>query len=265
MKPDNLELIYFSPTGTTQTILRAIAAGIGHSSLNEINLTLPNEPDYSIESTNRDLALIGVPVYAGRVPLTAVERIKKMSVSGIPAVIVVLYGNREFEDALVELNDLVLEQGFIPIAGGAFIGEHSYSTSAKPIAENRPDGADLEKAKSFGEAIIGRLESLNEIKHGQLVIPGDRPYKERRVISGMPPKPLEGECMECLECASACPTAAIEMNSPKDVNAELCIVCCACVKTCPSGARVIQHPQFEQISDWLFTNFSQRKEPELFL
>ena len=265
MKPNKLELIYFSPTGTTQKVLHSIASGIEHVSLNKSNLTLPNEPDYSIEQTEGQLALIGVPVYAGRVPLTAVERIKNISVKDMPSVIVVLYGNREFEDALVELSDLVTEQGFIPIAAGAFIGEHSYSTSEKPIAENRPDSTDLLKAREFGETIAARLAGLSELKHGLLSIPGNRPYKERRVLSGMPPKPLEDACIECFECASACPTAAIEINAPKNVDDELCIVCCACVKSCPSGARVIDHPQFEKISDWLFTNFSQRKEPETFL
>ena len=32
----------------------------------------------------------------------------------------------------------------MPIAGAAFIGEHSYHTEARPIAPGRPDEADLQ-------------------------------------------------------------------------------------------------------------------------
>jgi hypothetical protein len=45
----------------------------------------------------------------------------------------------------------------------------------------------------------------------------------------------------------------------------LCIICCACVKNCPGGARLMQNPDIEKVTDWLFTNYSARKEPETFV
>lgn len=65
----------------------------------------------------------------------------------------VMYGNREYEDALLELNNIVVEAGFQPVAGGAFIDEHSFENDSTPIAKGRPDIKDLQKATEFGRTI----------------------------------------------------------------------------------------------------------------
>ncbi|SHJ61949.1 hypothetical protein SAMN02745216_01985 [Desulfatibacillum alkenivorans DSM 16219] len=65
----------------------------------------------------------------------------------------VTYGNREYQDALLELHDIAAEQGFIPVAGGAFVAEHSYSLPSRPIAHGRPDANDIAAAKDFGAQI----------------------------------------------------------------------------------------------------------------
>ena len=43
------------------------------------------------------------------------------------AVPVVLFGNRNFDDGLIELRNILTEDGFMPVAGGAFVGEHAFS------------------------------------------------------------------------------------------------------------------------------------------
>lgn len=59
------------------------------------------------------------------------------------AIIVVVYGNWDYVDALIELRDIAVKMGFKPIAAAAFIGEHSFSTEDSPIAYGRPDISDL--------------------------------------------------------------------------------------------------------------------------
>ena len=49
-------------------------------------------------------------VYAGRVPALAVERLKGIKTSGVKCVIVAVYGNRAYEDALVEMQDVATER-----------------------------------------------------------------------------------------------------------------------------------------------------------
>ena len=91
-----------------------------------------------------------------------------------------VYGNREYEDALLELQNIAIEAGFTPIAGAVFIGEHSFSTEGTPIAQGRPDADDLDRARSFGTMVqkkISNLESLRNVP--PLAVPGNFPYRER--------------------------------------------------------------------------------------
>ena len=126
-----------------------------------IDLTL-DRSDEPIILTSGETVVLGAPVYAGRVAPEAVRRLKRIQVAAgasIPAVITVTYGNRDYEDALVEFYDLALSLGLTPFAAGAFIGEHSYSTPAMPIAEGRPDSMDLADASIFGGECARKLES----------------------------------------------------------------------------------------------------------
>ncbi len=66
------------------------------------------------EKIRGGLTIIGVPVYTGRVALEAVRGIQRFKAKNAPAVLVVVYGNREYEDALLELQDIVVEAGFTP-------------------------------------------------------------------------------------------------------------------------------------------------------
>ena len=70
---------------------------------------------------------------------TAMERIRMFKGNATPVIPVVVYGNRDYEDALKELSDALSAQGFVPVSAGAFIGEHSYSRKDMPIAAGRPD------------------------------------------------------------------------------------------------------------------------------
>ena len=57
-----------------------------------------------------------------------------------------LYGNRDFDDALLEAADLLGERGFdVVAAAGAFIGEHSLTAR---VGTGRPDDADVKPQRS---------------------------------------------------------------------------------------------------------------------
>lgn len=260
------KLIYFSPTKTTRRVIEGISQGLQVISLEHVDLTLSDAEIQKLPVFCDDLAVIGAPVYGGRLPSAATSRLRKLKGNGAPAVIVVVYGNRAYEDSLLELRDVALEAGFKPIAAGAFIGEHSYSTNSTPIAAGRPDVEDLGKAKAFGKMV--REKMINNRALDQLVplqVPGDFPYKEPRMLSDISPAIQEVLCIRCKQCTSFCPTAAINMDDPTLTDKSICIRCCACVKSCPVGAKTMDDPRIKQGAEQLSVNCAVRKDSEIYL
>jgi ferredoxin/flavodoxin len=266
MQIDNLNLIYFSPTGTTQNIVSEISKGISCKTINEYNIGSKSHFENIPSINENSLSLIGVPVYSGRVPLEALERLKQFKAHKGHAVLFAVYGNRAFEDALVELRDVVAQNGFVTIAAAAFIGEHSYSSDDKPIGENRPDLLDLEKVRQFAVLIQQKVKSLNaSVESDEVDLPGNYPYKERKVSPLLSPETNMDLCTLCGICEDVCPTNAIVVNQEVVCDKEKCIWCCACVKSCPSSARIFNNSLIQGIADNLYRNCQERKEPEFFL
>lgn len=266
MEIKKVKLVYFSPTGTTKIILENIAKGINAENVEQVNLTLSEEIKDTIIPSPGELIIMGAPVYGGRLPVDAIKRLSLIKGSDNPAVVVVTYGNREFEDALLELKNLALDSGFIPVAGGAFIGEHSFSTENIPIAKGRPDALDVQKAIDFGRNIRNKVMELQSAE-GQvdLKIPGRFPYESAGARAmAVSPVTKEDLCTLCGTCAGVCPTAAISVDGRVSTEIDLCIRCCACVKNCPTGARVMDDSTWKNIAIWLKENCGTRKEPQIF-
>ncbi|MDX2481701.1 MAG: 4Fe-4S binding protein [Desulfuromusa sp.] len=257
----NTHLIYFSPTKTTKKVIEKLAKGLGSDQIKHYDLTFADA--VCDEPINDGVAVIGIPVYGGRVPQLFLDRLQRLTSTGVPAVLVALYGNREYEDALVELRDVAIAAGFSVVAAAAFIGEHSFSTTAQPIAANRPDRIDLQKATDFGLAIAAALQISTE--PGLPDIPGNVPYKERVPLGGISPVTDRNRCTLCGTCAEVCPTFVITVSAEVGTNAEKCVMCCACVKDCPENARDLIHPAAQSRRDTLFQNCSTRKEPITFI
>jgi len=261
-----IKLIYFSPTGTTKKVLESIAEGIASENVEHIDLTLPEGAPQIIPSFSDELIIIGAPVYGGRLPADAVKRFKQLKASNTLAILVVVYGNREFEDALLELKNLALEFGFRPVAGGAFIGEHSFSTKETPIANGRPDSLDVQMAIDFGVKVKDKVTALKSFDAQiDLEIPGRFPYESKGPRAfAISPVTKEDICTVCGTCASVCPTAAISINESVATQIELCIHCCACIKSCPESARIMEGEMWKDVANWLNENCSARKEPQIF-
>ncbi len=287
---NTLNLVYYSPTGTTQKIVREIGRNLGLKLISENNLT-QNRAERITEGTTGKiiegttgkttegragskpeasetcLTIIGVPVYGGRVPASAIEALKTFRSGQTPAVIVVVYGNREYDDALLELEEIAGNCGFKIIAGAAFIGEHTYSSDEKPIAKNRPDKQDLIKCREFAQMIGVKLNDIKDLNsRSKLNVPGTYPYKERKPLPvEVHPETVYDLCTMCGICVNVCPTNAITIHETVETNGELCTWCCACVKQCPHEARVFENPTINAVQERLFRNCSTRKEPVFFV
>ncbi|MBT7153007.1 MAG: 4Fe-4S binding protein [Deltaproteobacteria bacterium] len=265
---DTVKLVYFSPTGTTRKILNEIAQGLGGRKVEQIDLTLPVADTLKPSEIRDEMVIFGVPVYEGRVSKTAIPRLKRFKADRTPAVIVVLYGNRDFEDALLELNDLTRELGFLPVAGGAFIGEHSFANEERPLANGRPDAEDIKAAREFGSQICAKMNGLASIEEvSSITLPGNTPYidRDRSAMEAMSASTRDEHCVLCGECAALCPVGAITIADTVITDNVACILCNACVKNCSVGARIVDDPMINKIANWVSKNFQARREPEVFI
>ncbi len=266
MELKTVTLAYFSPTGTTKKVLEGITETIGANSVRHIDLTRPEILSKEIPGIKEGLAILGAPVYAGRIPPEAEERFRKLKGNDIPTVVIALYGNREYEDALIELRDIAVRQGFKPVAGGVFIGEHSFTSEEIPLAAGRPDTQDIDIARDLGRKIAVKMKEIERPADiPELSVPGNIPFRERVNHDNTPPETDNRYCMKCQACVGVCPTAAVTFNGEVITDADSCILCCACVKYCPTGARQITNPMIGRIRKWLSETCKERKEPEVFV
>jgi ferredoxin len=266
MKIQSLKLVYFSPTGTTKAVVQAIARGINHHNENCIDITRPGARKQSLQTSEDDLLVVAVPVYMGRVPALLGEWLEAIQGHNTPTVCIVVYGNRVYDDALIELKDMLKQCGCKPIAGAAYIGEHSFSRSETPTAQGRPDARDLENAELFGQKIREKLQSFpSAAKIPDVIIPGCHPYRGDSKLWTVDFIAVSNECEQCGICAEVCPVDAIDPENSSLIDTEKCITCCACIKQCPKKARTMKPGLVKDAALRLGTLYKERKEPEFFV
>lgn len=257
----NVYAMYFSPTGGTKKAALMLAEGLAEQ-VTEVDLSEKNAEFLALGA--EDLAVVAAPVFGGRIPGLMAERLRKLKGDQTPVVVTGVYGNRAFEDALLELSDILKEQGFVTIAGTALLAEHSM---VREVAAGRPDEEDGREIRGFAEKILEKLE--NGEKEGKYMeeleaeLPGNRPYKEWKK---MPTAPVASDaCKECGLCAKLCPADAISVEDLKNADVEKCILCLRCISVCPSHARSLPAKAQEALNQKLMPLKGIRRENELFL
>ena len=267
----------FSPTGTSARVLKGIASGVSETlgadvRYRDLTLESPGEMRFAAD----DLVIVSAPVYGGKIAPVVKQRLAGISGEGAGCVVVAVYGNRAFENAPGDMASFMSDHGFRVCGAAAFVGEHSYSTPATPIAQGRPDRQDIADARRFGEEIAERISggtlcevdvrALEDVPSPAESMKNFREfvmeYQRRQAESPVKLVPQFDAtlCDDCGSCYSVCPTEAITADS-HEVDAAKCIKCCACVKVCPQNARIFHSPFSRPLSE----NFKARKDPKWIL
>lgn len=286
--------IYFSPTGGVKKVMTTLEgefkaglkrefsenADVKTASVNSndeittIDLLKPDTDYAAYHFTSEDVCLVGVPAFGGRVPDIVIERLQKMSADKAKAVAIVVYGNRHYDDTLIELADTLKEIGFVVIAGITANAKHSIF---KQYATLRPDAEDKAELKAFAGEILCKLNSIKDTpatddfksdasrnrSSASITVPGNRPYKE---YPGHPLKPITNDyCVLCRACVKKCPTEAIPQDAPDTTIAKKCITCMRCIAVCPFDARSLDKEAVAMAAKKMAPAFEGRKPNELFL
>ena len=242
---------HFSPTGGTKRIADAIIAGFG-TTVVEVDLTKAD----AVPELGEDDGLMAVlPVYAGRVPQISLERLSALKGNRQKAVAVVVYGNREYDDAMLETKNALEANGFKVIAAATFIAEHSIVRS---IAAGRPDAEDEALCRQFAADVMAKTDDAHSI-----AVPGNDPYVELKPSAFHPA--ADDNCVKCGACAEQCPVGAIPMDNPSQTNNDVCINCMRCVQVCPVNSRALPAPFVAGATQMLNEKAAGYKKPAVFL
>lgn len=250
----NIHNITFSPTGGTQRVGDRLCQSLGGNVV-ATDLCVKEGCLIAPSIGADDLAVISMPVYAGRVPAVAVHRLREIDSHGARCVIVAVYGNRAYDDALVEMLDVATELGYRVIAAIGAVAEHSI---VRKYGAGRPDADDARDLAQFAETIARKLASGSD---SVPEVPGNRPYKTPKAC---PQPSAHGSCKECGLCAKRCPVGAISVDNPKRVDKDKCISCMRCVKVCPTHSRGIGTIVQAMVTQALKKGCATRKPNELF-
>ena len=274
MSLTSITAVFYSATGTTAKIACEIAKRLSES----LNLpwklhdyTLPENREGHTEFSAQDLVVFATPVYAGRIPNKLLPHVQNgFQGNGALAVPVVIFGNRSFDNGLIELRNELESNGFHTVSAAAFPTEHVFSDR---IASGRPDQQDWEKIREFARLTAEKI-SQSSMPPAPVEVPGENPptkYYTPLGIDGQPtvflkakPKTHEALCDACGVCAKVCPMGAISHEDFSEVPG-ICIKCQACIKKCHSHAKYFDDPAFLSHVAMLEEHYTRRSEPAIFL
>lgn len=247
-----VDFYYFSPTGGTKKAGAALAFAMAET-VNALNLA-----GKCVCDPCADVVVVAAPVFGGRIPAFVSDKLAKLKGQGKKAVTAVVYGVRAYEDALLELNDVMKSSGFEVIASATLVAQHSI---VPEVGADRPDEVDIVQIQQFARCIVKAIE---DGKTGAVSVPGNRPYKESKKGTSTPLS--LPTCNSCSRCVSVCPTEAIALMTEGVVtDLDACMMCMACVASCPTNARILPPSLQEALTQRMSAFKDVPRENEFYL
>ena len=276
MQIERIQVIYFSPTGTTERVARILSERLADrlqipaNMLNFIDFTLPAAREIQYHFTSHDLIIAASPTYAGKLPNKIMPDWKSCLHGENTLVIpVVTFGNRSFDNALSELANILFNNNFNILAAAACVSRHAFTDQ---IGTDRPNRDDQRELNHFADQIAEKIKN-NNINNILSQIPGDpdAPYYIPKDINHNPAKFLKAKpktdlskCSQCGVCARRCPMGAIDLQDISNITG-ICIKCQSCIRHCTRRAKYFDDPAFLSHVAMLEQNFRDPKQNQFFL
>lgn len=269
---NKLHLIYFSPSGSTEKVVKKIASAISGLPVETHDLLRPASRKKRYDFGPNDLVIMG-SMTAGKLFTLSEELFACLHGNNTPFIGVVTYGNTYYGIALKEMLKRAEGQGFLVAALAAFVARHSMDMS---IAEGRPDSHDEEIMTDFGRKAWEKVQggdyelhtqpqtSWTDWEMGRQVVAyreehPDEPYALPRDCKA---KTISDACIKCANCVRHCPVNAIDIEH-KTFDLDKCIGCWACINRCPAHAITSTSKQVADIMASIGTAATIRLEPDL--
>ena len=288
-----VKIYYFSPTGGTRQVAQHLGDRLGALLGAEVeyhSYTLPCEREELPQVGEGDVVVWATPVYAGRIPNKTLDYVRRaLRADGNPAVALVTFGNRAYDNALAELVGLMADGGMKPVGAAAMVTRHAFSDT---LGAGRPNGEDLANLDRFAaqvaEKLLTFLPAMQALstdesksipaKNSELLtvsVPGEAhperyytPLKTNNTPAGFlkaKPSCNSALCTRCGECMEVCPMGSIGAEDGMPTFDGICIKCQACRRRCPTGAIAFTDPEYLSHVAMIERTFAAPKRTEFFV
>ena len=265
--------LYYSAAGSTEKVVRTVCTALAAKlqvPAEFIPFITPDDRAAPHHFAPTDLLVVGTPTYAGKMPNKLLPSFRsQLAGDHTPAVALVTFGNRSYDNALAELCAVLEQNGMCTVAGAACVAQHAM---APQLAAGRPSCQDLELLTQFAQQLGEKLLSARQLPP-PLRVPGDpdAAYYVPLGLDGQPasflrakPKTDPAACIHCGRCALHCPMGSIDPSHP-DIVSGICIKCHACVRRCPAQAKYFDDPALLSHIAMLQSSYAAPKHCETYL
>ncbi len=242
----NITIIYFSQTGNTRKVARAMA-DVFEASGNTPRLISFKKATHD-DLTDTDLIGIGAPCFESQAPTPVRKFLKNLSsLSGKKGFVFSTSGGGPGR-VLYDLSKPLMDKG-VDVIGGFLCRGTCYYIVPCLVGRfpDRPNEKDLSRAGDFVRSLIHHLSSAisgpmpesrpDTFKHGlgfyNIMGALINDSMMRRIMPA--PKANEKICTECGWCVHECPTNSMKIT-PKPNITKTCIRCYRCIAGCPEQA-----------------------------
>lgn len=232
-------IIYFSLTGNTKKIAKAIHQGMSHL-MEPCDIATTKEVDVQ-RLGDYDLIGLGFPDWGHALPLPIQHVIDAMArLKG--QYVFTFFTHGTLPEWGYQVLNALQKKELAVIGIRHWYGSVNLPRIPKPfLTDGHPDSIDLKEAESFGEEMAGLRQRIS--REGPKIIPPlppipEQPSRPPAVIGDNPPKLNIEKCRypECQLCMDHCPMNGIDLSVSPPVFAKPCRSCNFCEMICPEGA-----------------------------